>query len=58
MSFSDPEMGIELAFGYNGLIPDVRNPWFEEFESDGKWMHYLLENYDLPGIEFPQAVRA
>ncbi len=70
MIFSDPDMGIELAFGYNGLIPDVRNPWFEEFESDGKhaddaimllesdyisgkWMHYLLANYDLPGIEFP-----
>ena len=20
---------------------------------NGKWMHYLVSNYDLPGLEFP-----
>ena len=70
MIFCDPDSGIDLAFGYNDLIPDARNQWYmstntendpgdgtmmmlESPHINGKWMHYLVSNYDLPGLEFP-----
>ncbi len=64
MIYCDPDAGIELAFGYNGLVPDTGNPWYERYDDEammllesshisGKWMHYLVEKYDFPGLEFP-----
>ena len=70
MIFCDPDGGIELAFGYNDLVPDPRNSWYVENDDGGeyggevmmllesvyiseKWAHYLVANYDLPGLEFP-----
>ena len=70
MIYCDPDAGIELAFGYNGLIPDTGNPWYAGDDDDmnhddeamvllesshisGKWMHYLVEKYDFPCLEFP-----
>ncbi len=69
MIFCDPDSGIELVFGFNDLIPDIRNRWYEEeveegngdevmmmLESphiSGKWMHYMVAHYDFPGLEFP-----
>ncbi|MBL7111181.1 MAG: DUF3843 family protein [Bacteroidales bacterium] len=68
--FCDPDSGIDLAFGYNDMIPDARNQWYmstnteddpgdgtmillESPHINGKLMHYLVSNYDLPGLEFP-----
>ena len=70
MVFCDPDSGIDLAFGYNDMIPDARNQWYmstnteddpgdgtmillESPHINGKWMQYLVSNYDLPGLEFP-----
>jgi hypothetical protein len=70
MVFCDPDSGIDLAFGYNDMIPDARNQWYmstnteddpgdgtmillESPHINGKLMHYLVSNYDLPGLEFP-----
>lgn len=69
MIFCDPDSGFELAFGYNVLIPDARNRWYTEEAEEGngdevmmilesphfsgKWTHYMVAHYDLPGFEFP-----
>ena len=78
MIFFNRESGIQMAFGYNDLIPDPDNASYREnstvdvpeSESDpdsgheamrllyssyisGDWMKYLVNNYDIPGLNFP-----
>jgi len=69
MIFYDPDAGINLAFGFNNLIPDKRNNSYVKGAEDedgneamrmlespyisGNWMHYLVAHYDFPGLEFP-----
>jgi len=64
MVFFNPDSGFETAFGYNELIPDPDNLWYIESDSgagrllysqyiSGRWMHYLAEHYELPGLSLP-----
>ncbi len=34
MIYCDPDAGIELAFGYNSLVPDTGNPWYARDDDD------------------------
>ena len=55
--FFDRRSGIEMLYGYNDLIPDERNPFFEEIDTDGlydlfkepgcsaQFVKYLVETY-------------
>ena len=66
MIFFNPEHGIEAVSGYIGFIPDPDNPWYDPDESadgamdllyslriSGRWVHYILDEYDIPGLAFP-----
>jgi len=66
MLFCSAVSGIHTVFGLNSCIPDEENPWYNEAEAEddterllhspyvtGEWMHYLMENYNLPVPEFP-----
>ena len=64
--FFNPASGIELAHGFNNLIPDNDNP---NYEKDYDWDHamdlfigksyskefieYLVDNYEIEGFQFP-----
>jgi len=64
--FFNPASGIELAFGFNELIPGPDNPWFMEPDADDDTMRllysqyiskecleYILEHEEVPGLGFP-----
>jgi|SRR3972149_2829658 len=64
--FFNKNSGIEMIFGYNEIIPDPKNPYYNEnanhdealnlFNSEhvgGALATYLLTNYMLPGAKFP-----
>lgn len=64
--YFNPRSGIEILFGYNGIIPDPQNPHYEESvdrdevlqllyskQCSSDLVKYLIENYHLPGIKFP-----
>ena len=66
MIFFNPESGIQMVFGLNDLVPDQDNTWYREDETgdetlrlaysyhiSGDWMHYMVNNYDIPGLDFP-----
>jgi hypothetical protein len=78
MIFFNRESGIQMAFGFNDLVPDPDNASFKEdltvdvsdnesdnesaheamrllysFYISGDWMRYLVNNYDIPGLDFP-----
>jgi hypothetical protein len=66
MIFFNPESGIQMVFGLNDLVPDPGNTWYREDETgnetmrllysshiSGDWMHYMVNNYDIPGFDFP-----
>jgi len=66
MVFFNPEYGIEVVSDYIDLIPDPDNPWYDPevtagecmnlLYSDrisGRWVHHMVEEYDLPGLAFP-----
>jgi hypothetical protein len=66
MIFFSQGSGIQTAFGLNDLVPDPDNRWYREEDAgeeamrllyshfiSGDWMHYLAENYDFPGLDFP-----
>jgi hypothetical protein len=66
MVFFNRGSGIQTAFGFNDLVPDPDNRWYSQEEAgeeamrllysnfiSGDWMHYLAENYDIPGLSFP-----
>lgn len=64
--FFNKNSGIEMIFGYNNIIPDPQNPYYDKnanhneavnlFYSEhvgGELAAYLLKNYKLPGAKFP-----
>jgi hypothetical protein len=66
MIFFNRESGIQMAFGFNDLVPDPGNTWYRKDETgnetmrllyssyiSGDWMHYMVNNYDIPGLDFP-----
>jgi hypothetical protein len=66
MIFFNRESGIQMAFGLNDLVPDPDNTSYREDETgnetmrllyssyvSGDWTHYMVNNYDIPGLDFP-----
>lgn len=64
--FFNPVSGIELAFGFNELIPGPDNPWYLGPDADDDTMsllysphiskeclEYILEHEEVPGLGFP-----
>jgi len=65
--FFNPESGIEMAYGYNELIPDPDNPLYDEEECRENFIEliatpdisrecslYLMETYKILGMGFPE----
>jgi len=64
--FFNPVSGIEIAYGFNEMIPDKDNP---NFDKDYDWddamalltgkiyskefIEYLVDNYEIEGFQFP-----
>ncbi len=64
--YFNPASGIELAFGFNKLIPEPDNPWYMGPDADEDAMRllysqyiskecleYILEHEVVPGLGFP-----
>ena len=62
----NPRAGLEIIFGFNEIIPDPANPWYDENaditqtlallilpDCSADAMKFLVKQYKLPGFRFP-----